>query len=48
MTRLPPDFWAVNEDDEKVGILQLLAAFFTFALLLAVILGVVVLAWSAR
>ena len=48
MMRLPDDFWAVNEEDEKVGLLQLVAAFLTFAFLLAVILAGVVLVWALR
>jgi hypothetical protein len=47
MTRLPDDFWAVNEEDAKVGILQLIVAFLTFGLLLAAFLGIILLIWAS-
>lgn len=40
------DDWNVSEDDERVGFVQLLAAFLTFSLLLVAILGVVVVTWA--
>jgi hypothetical protein len=46
--KLPDDFWAVNAEDEKVGIVQLVVAFLTFALVLGAILGIALLAWAAR
>jgi len=46
--RLPDDFWSVNEDDAKVGVVQLIAAFLTFGLLIAAFLGIILLVWAAQ
>jgi len=42
------DDWTVLEEDERVGIVALIAAFVTFALFLVVILGLAMLLWAAR
>jgi len=48
MTRLDDDFWSVNEDDEKVGPLQLIAALLTLVFVVGVIIGggFLVAAWA--
>jgi hypothetical protein len=42
------DDWTVSEEDEKVGIVALIAAFSVFAMILGVILlgAVIVAAWT--
>ena len=47
MNRLPDDFWTVNEDDERVSLAGLIAAFATFTLFLIAVFVYVLFAWSA-
>lgn len=40
------DDWTVTEDDEEVGIVQLVVAFLTFGLILIALFGLVILTWA--